>query len=71
MNKTTATENEVKETLEAAEAHSGPARPRDDLRSAGRRAKIVCTLGPSSNTEAMVRELMRAGMDVVRHPDPP
>jgi hypothetical protein len=31
-----------------------------------RRAKIVCTLGPSSNTEAMIRQLMRAGMDVAR-----
>ena len=31
-----------------------------------RRAKIVCTLGPASNTEAMLRELMRAGMDVAR-----
>src|SRR5205085_8567899 len=32
----------------------------------GRRAKIVCTLGPASNSEAMIRELMRAGMDVAR-----
>ena len=31
-----------------------------------RRAKIVCTLGPSSNSEQMIRELMRAGMDVAR-----
>ncbi len=31
-----------------------------------RRAKIVCTLGPASNSEAMIRELLRAGMDVVR-----
>lgn len=31
-----------------------------------RRAKIVCTLGPASNTEAMIRLLMRAGMDVAR-----
>lgn len=31
-----------------------------------RRAKIVCTLGPASNTEAKIRELLRAGMDVVR-----
>ncbi|MGI9101023.1 MAG: pyruvate kinase [Terriglobales bacterium] len=31
-----------------------------------RRAKIVCTIGPACNTEAMVRELMRAGMDVAR-----
>lgn len=31
-----------------------------------RRAKIVCTLGPASNTEDMIRELMHAGMDVAR-----
>ncbi len=31
-----------------------------------RRAKIVCTLGPSSNTEAMIRDLLRCGMDVAR-----
>jgi pyruvate kinase len=31
-----------------------------------RRAKIVCTLGPASSTPAMVRELMRRGMDVAR-----
>jgi pyruvate kinase len=31
-----------------------------------RKAKIVCTLGPASGTEAMLRELMRAGMDVAR-----
>ena len=34
--------------------------------AADRRAKIVCTLGPASNSEAMVRELMRHGMDVAR-----
>lgn len=31
-----------------------------------RRAKIVCTLGPSSNTAEQIRELMRLGMDVAR-----
>lgn len=31
-----------------------------------RRAKIVCTLGPASNTETMIRDLMRCGMDVAR-----
>lgn len=31
-----------------------------------RRAKIVCTLGPASANPAMVRELMRRGMDVAR-----
>ena len=33
---------------------------------ARRRAKIVCTLGPSSNSESVIRDLMHAGMDVVR-----
>jgi len=41
-----------------------------NLMSAGkshiRRAKIVCTIGPASSTETMLRELMRAGMDVAR-----
>jgi pyruvate kinase len=36
-----------------------PAEPR-------RRAKIVATLGPSCNTEAVFRELVRAGLDVAR-----
>jgi pyruvate kinase len=31
-----------------------------------RRAKIVATLGPASNTEPVFRELVRAGADVVR-----
>lgn len=31
-----------------------------------RRAKIVCTLGPASNTRAMIRRLSIAGMNVVR-----
>jgi pyruvate kinase len=31
-----------------------------------RRAKIVATLGPASNSEAMFRELVRAGLDVAR-----
>ena len=31
-----------------------------------RRARIVCTLGPASNSEESIRELLRAGMDVVR-----
>jgi pyruvate kinase len=31
-----------------------------------RRAKIVCTLGPASNTPGMIRKLADAGMDVVR-----
>jgi pyruvate kinase len=31
-----------------------------------RRAKIVCTLGPASNSLEMIERLMRAGMDVAR-----
>ncbi len=31
-----------------------------------RRAKIICTIGPASNSEAMMRDLMRLGMDVAR-----
>jgi pyruvate kinase len=31
-----------------------------------RRAKIVSTLGPASNTEPVFRNLVRAGVDVVR-----
>src|SRR5580693_4633014 len=32
----------------------------------GRRAKIICTIGPACNTEAAMRELLRLGMDVAR-----
>ncbi len=31
-----------------------------------RRAKIVCTLGPATNTEEMLEKLINAGMDVAR-----
>ncbi len=31
-----------------------------------RRAKIVCTVGPASSSEAILRDLLRAGMDVAR-----
>src|SRR2546425_10384161 len=31
-----------------------------------RRAKIICTIGPSSNAEPILRELMQLGMDVAR-----
>jgi pyruvate kinase len=32
----------------------------------GRRAKIICTIGPSCDTESALRDLMRLGMDVAR-----
>src|SRR5512146_3175713 len=38
----------------------------DGARTQARRAKIVCTVGPASGTEAALRELMRLGMDVAR-----
>ena len=31
-----------------------------------RRAKIICTVGPSSNSETALRDLLRLGMDVAR-----
>jgi len=34
--------------------------------AARRRAKIVCTIGPASNSEEMIRQLMLSGMDVAR-----
>ncbi|MGA9800030.1 MAG: pyruvate kinase [Terriglobales bacterium] len=40
--------------------------PADVTASATRRAKIICTIGPSCNTEPMLREMMRLGMDVAR-----
>lgn len=32
----------------------------------GRRAKIICTIGPASNSDALMRDLLRLGMDVAR-----
>jgi pyruvate kinase len=34
--------------------------------SAPRRAKIICTIGPASNSEAAMRDMMHLGMDVAR-----
>lgn len=34
--------------------------------SSGRRAKIICTIGPACSSEEKIRELMRLGMDVAR-----
>jgi pyruvate kinase len=35
-------------------------------KSAPRRAKIICTIGPACNTEAAMRDLLRLGMDIAR-----
>jgi pyruvate kinase len=35
-------------------------------RRADRRAKIICTIGPACNSEPVLRDLMRLGMDVAR-----
>src|SRR4051794_32850550 len=37
-----------------------------ELVASSRKAKIVCTVGPVSNTELVLRDLMRFGMDVAR-----
>jgi pyruvate kinase len=46
--------------MSAANPQSGP------LHALRRRAKIVATLGPASNSETMIRDMVRAGMDVAR-----
>jgi pyruvate kinase len=38
----------------------------DGIASTSRRAKIICTVGPASNSEAILRDLLRLGMDVAR-----
>jgi pyruvate kinase len=45
---------------------SGPKALEPILTVAHRKAKIVCTLGPSSNSEAAIRDLMHLGMEVAR-----
>jgi pyruvate kinase len=40
--------------------------PHGDAGPRPRRARIVCTLGPSSSSESAMRDLMRLGMDVAR-----
>jgi pyruvate kinase len=47
-------------------AENTPLSSETDQSRNGRRAKIVCTLGPASSSEQMIRELLRAGMDVAR-----
>ena len=36
------------------------------VKSAPRRAKIICTIGPACNTEVAMRDLLRLGMDIAR-----
>ncbi len=38
----------------------------DVTKSNPRRAKIICTIGPACSTEAVMRDLLRLGMDVAR-----
>jgi pyruvate kinase len=45
---------------------SGPKALEVNVTPATRKAKIVCTLGPASSSEPVLRELMRLGMDVAR-----
>jgi pyruvate kinase len=54
------------DVLPAVTAQAEAAGRNGDGAAAERRAKIVCTLGPASSSEAMIRELLRAGMDVAR-----
>jgi len=37
-----------------------------NISTTARKAKIVCTIGPASSSEAVLRDLMRTGMDVAR-----
>ncbi|MGA2000377.1 MAG: pyruvate kinase [Terriglobales bacterium] len=50
----------------AIEGVSLPTEKPGHTHAAERRAKIVCTVGPASSSEAMLGELMRLGMDVAR-----
>jgi pyruvate kinase len=49
----------VERTLTKSQASAAPASP-------GRRAKIICTIGPACHSEAAMRDLLRLGMDVAR-----
>src|ERR1700720_4986495 len=40
--------------------------PRDYAGAVSRRGKIVCTLGPATNSDEMILALVEAGMDVAR-----
>jgi pyruvate kinase len=54
-----------------AEDHPGTEPPQSPMKMsapspASRRAKIICTIGPASNSEAAMRDLLRIGMDIAR-----
>ena len=51
-------------TTFAARAENGHGRPTQ--RRAGRRTKIICTLGPATSSPERIRALVEAGMDVAR-----
>src|ERR1700732_1041632 len=40
--------------------------PRDYAGAVSRRGKIVCTLGPATNSDELILALVEAGMDVAR-----
>ncbi len=52
--------------VEVYPGRPSPPPPRPTSRPVGRRAKIICTIGPACNTEAPMRDLLRLGMDVAR-----
>ncbi len=54
---------DIKDMDEVQEHDHEPVSP---VRDSKRRAKIVCTIGPASSSEAVLRDLMRMGMDVAR-----
>ncbi len=54
-----------KSSKQLGSAH-GDASPANSAIRADRRAKIICTVGPACNSEEMLRDLMRLGMDVAR-----
>ena len=39
---------------------------KDAVKQPARRAKIICTIGPACNSEALLRDLLHLGMDVAR-----
>src|SRR5882672_2493197 len=54
------------ETVKAGKPTQQSSIPSPGNGAGTRRAKIICTIGPSCDTESMMRDLMRQGMDVAR-----